>query len=491
MDPICKLCNACMEGNKEVMEKMLTALDIKLTQEDKELTGKHLLKGVMSKWLNAADVLLEMMIRHLPSPRTAQKYRTAYLYQGPQDDECAEAMRNCDPKGPLMMYVSKMVPTTDRGRFFAFGRVLSGTIATGQKVRILGSQYQPGKKDDLYEKAIQRTVLMMGRTVEYIPDVPCGNTVGLVGVDQYLMKTGTITTSEVAHTIRNMKYSVSPVVRVAVDVKNAADLPKLVDGMKKLSKSDPLVVCVTEESGQHIIAGCGELHIEICLKDLEEDFANCPIVKSEPIVTYKETVTTESNQMCMSKSPNKHNRVYAKAVPMEDSLPDDIEKGKVNPRDDPKVRAKYLADEYGWDKTEAGTKLWSFGPENAGPNLLVDATKGVQYMAEIRDSCESAWQWASKEGVLCEENMRGVRINLFDCVLHTDAIHRGGGQIIPTARRLYYACELTAEPRLVEPIFLCEITAPIDAMGGVYNCLNQRRGIVQEEEQVLDRKSVV
>jgi elongation factor 2 len=129
-------------------------------------------------------------------------------------------MKNCDPKGPLMMYVSKMVPTTDRGRFFAFGRVFSGTIATGQKIRIMGPNYMPGKKDDLYEKTLQRTLLMMGKTVEYIPDVPCGNTVGLVGVDQYLMKTGTISDHVDAHTIKNMKYSVSPVVRVAVEAKH-------------------------------------------------------------------------------------------------------------------------------------------------------------------------------------------------------------------------------------------------------------------------------
>jgi len=109
---------------------------------------------------------------------------------------------------------------------------------------------------------------MMGRTIEPIPDVPCGNTVGLVGVDQYLMKTGTISDHVDAHCIRNMKYSVSPVVRVAVKPKNASDLPKLVDGLKKLSKSDPLVVCSTSESGEHIIAGCGELHVEICLHDL-------------------------------------------------------------------------------------------------------------------------------------------------------------------------------------------------------------------------------
>lgn len=154
---------------------------------------------------------------------------------------------------------------------------------------------------------------MMGRTVEYIPDVPCGNTVGLVGVDQYLLKTGSISDYEDSHTIRSMKFSVSPVVRVAVAPKNAADLPKLLEGLKKLSKSDPLVLCMTEESGQHIIAGCGELHVEICLNDLQKEYANCEIIKSEPIVTYKETVSALSNQVCMSKSANKHNRLYVTA----------------------------------------------------------------------------------------------------------------------------------------------------------------------------------
>lgn len=191
------------------------------------------------------------------------------------------------------------------------------------------------------------------------------------------MKTGTISTSDQAHCIRNMKYSVSPVVRVAVQPKNAADLPKLVDGLKKLSKSDPLVICTTEESGQNIIAGCGELHVEICLKDLEEDYANCPLIKSEPIVTYKETVTEESYKECMSKSPNKHNRIHAKSTPVEEELSVAIEKGRVTSKDDPKSRARLMHDEFGWDKELAGTKLWNFGPENVGPNLLVDATKGV------------------------------------------------------------------------------------------------------------------
>lgn len=248
MDPICTLCNAIMDGQKEKYEKMLVTLGVELTQDDKLLTGKQLLKTAMSKWLPAADTLLEMMVLHLPSPRTAQKYRTSYLYEGPQEDAMATAMRNCDPNGPLMIYISKMVPAADKGRFYAFGRVFSGTVASGQRVRIMAANYKVGKKDDLYEKNITRTVLMMGRNVEAISDVPCGNTVALAGIDQFLIKTGTIGSIDhpEAHPIRSMKYSVSPVVRVAVKPKFPGDLPKLVEGLKKLSKSDPLVICTFE-----------------------------------------------------------------------------------------------------------------------------------------------------------------------------------------------------------------------------------------------------
>merc|ERR1712162_32148 len=129
-----------------------------------------------------------------------------------------------------------------------------------------------------------------------------------------------ITDIEDAHNITAMKYSVSPVVKVAVRPKDGKDLPKLVEGLKKLSKSDPLVVCTTEESGEHVIAGCGELHVEICLKDLREEYAQCDFIMSDPVFSYRETVGGESNQTCLSKSPNKHNRLYIKADKMTEEL---------------------------------------------------------------------------------------------------------------------------------------------------------------------------
>merc|ERR1711962_1930133 len=477
LDPIYKVFDAIMNFKKDVTDKLLDKLDIKskMKHEDFQLEGKPLMKCVMRTWLPAGDAMFLMICIHLPSPVTAQKYRTEMLYEGPSDDVVANAMKTCDPEGPLMMYISKMVPTSDKGRFYAFGRVFAGKVSTGQKCRILGPNYVPGQKTDLYEKSIQRTILMMGGRVEAIEDVPAGNICGLVGVDQFLVKTGTISTLKEAHNMKQMKFSVSPVVRVAVEPKNPADLPKLVEGLKRLSKSDPMVQCMIEESGQHIIAGAGELHLEICLKDLEEDHAQIPLKKSDPVVSYRETVSEESNQVCLSKSANKHNRLFMRAVPMPDGLPEDIDDGEVAPRQDFKIRGRYLADKYEYDITEA-RKIWRFGPDTNGPNLLMGVTKGVQYLNEIKDSVVAGFQWATKEGVLADENMRAIRFNIHDVTLHTDAIHRGGGQIIPTARRALYACALTAQPRLMEPVYLVEIQCPENAVGGIYGCLNRSPG---------------
>jgi len=486
-DPIKQVIELAMNDNKDKLFPMLEKLQVlnKLKSEDKELTGKPLMKRIMQTWLPAQVALLEMIVYHLPSPAKAQKYRVDTLYEGPLDDVYATAIRNCDPDGPLMLYVSKMIPTSDKGRFYAFGRVFSGRVATGSKVRIMGPNYVPGEKKDVYVKAVQRTVLCMGRKQEAVEDVPCGNTVAMVGLDQFITKTATITNEgkDDAHPLKAMKFSVSPVVRVAVEPKVASDLPKLVEGLKRLARSDPMVQCVIEETGEHIIAGAGELHLEICLNDLQNDFMGGAEIKvSEPVVSFRETVTATSDHTVMSKSPNKHNRLYLQARPLEEGLPEAIDEGKIGPRDDPKVRTKMLSEDFGWDK-ETTKKIWAFGPDTNGPNMMVDVTKGVQYLNEIKDSCVAALQWATKEGVLAEENMRGICFEVMDVVLHADAIHRGGGQIIPTARRAMYAAQLTGQPRLLEPVYLVEIQAPEGALGGIYSVMNQKRGMVFEEAQ--------
>lgn len=480
MDPIITIARCAMQNDKDKLKSIAEKMDIYLKPEEWEYSFKELNKCIMQRWINAADCILEMMIIHLPSPKAAQKYRYSYLYEGEKDDASAIAIRDCDINGPLMMYISKMVPSSDKGRFFAYGRVFSGKAVTGAKVRMLGPNYKPGKKIDVYHGNIQRTVLMMGRKTEFVPDIPCGNTGALVGVDKYLTKTGTITESEDSHNIRVMKYSVSPVVRVAIQPKNPAELPKLIEGMRRLSKSDPLVVCISDEqTGQNIIAGSGELHVEICINDLKNEYAQIELITSNPIVSYNETVTIKGEQ-CMSKSANKHNRLYVSAEPISGDLAVEIEAGRVTLTMDKKEFSNILTKDFNFDKNDVA-KIWAFGPNDDGPNMIVDITSGCQFMNEIRDSCVTGFNVVTANGVLCDEPCRAMRFNVHDTNLHPDGIHRGGGQIIPVARRALYGAELLAAPKLQEPIFLIEITCPNDVVGTVYNVISMRRGNIEEE----------
>merc|ERR1712183_215010 len=203
---------------------------------------------------------------------------------------------------------------------------------------------------------------------------------------------------------------------------------------------------------------------------------------SDPVVSFRETCASKSSQICLAKSANKHNRLFVEAEPMSAELCVAIDDGVIKAGADPKLQGRLLADEYGWDVSEA-RKIWAFGPDGTGPNLFVDTTKGVNYLLEIKESVVGGFAWASSNGPLCEEQMRGTRYNLMDVVLHADAIHRGMGQIMPVARRVCFASMLTGGPGLLEPVYLCNISVPQDAMGNVYGVLTQRRGHVFSEEQ--------
>merc|ERR1740123_2628803 len=332
LKPMRVLFDSIMSEQKEIYEPIIAALRLKFSKKDLEKAmnrNKDYLKLVMRTWIPAGNALLDMIVEHLPSPEVAQRYRAELLYTGPMDSPEALAVVECDQSAsaPMSMYVSKMVPTSEKGRFYAFGRVFSGSIKTGQEIRILGPDFEMGKKKDLFVKKVQRTLLMMGRYVEQISDCPAGNVCGLVGIDAFLLKSGTLTTSETFHPFQTMKFSGAAVVNVAVEPKNAADLPKLVEGLKRLAKSDPLVRCSTSKSGQHIIAGAGELHLEICLKDLREDYMKGAEVRvSEPIVSFGETIDARTGydeqhpKIVVSKSPNKHNRLYMYAEPLTEEF---------------------------------------------------------------------------------------------------------------------------------------------------------------------------
>jgi len=221
----------------------------------------------------------------------------------------------------------------------------------------------------------------------------------------------------------------------------------------------------------------------VCLKDLREDFMKgAPVKVSKPVVSFCETVARKTDMTIISKSPNKHNRIYLECEPLTKEVVEAIEKNELNDEQEMKVRARILADEYKWDVGDA-RKIWCFGsPPDGRCNVLVDMTKGVQYLNEVKDSMVGAFQQVSLSGILAEEALRGIRFNLVDITMHADAIHRGAGQIMPPMKRAMYACQIKSGPSLLEPMYLCDITVPNLAVSGVYSTLNMRRGVIEGKE---------
>jgi elongation factor 2 len=488
MGPIVNLTQLVDKNDFVNVFKFCDNIGVKLTNEDKGLREKKLVNCILRKWYPACDALLEMIVGKLPSPDVAQQYRTEFLYNGPTDDFVAESMRNCDPKGPVMVYISKLVPNKEKTKFYAFGRVFSGTLRMGQKVNFYGPGYEygvPAPKDYFQNISVTSIYVMMANKMEPIEECPAGNTVCLAGMDNYILKNGTLSDVAHGHPFHAMKFSVSPVVRVAVSVKNASDLPKFIKALERLSKSDPLCKVIQEESGELIVAGAGELHIDVIMNNLRDEYCKgIEFQVSEPVVPFRESIQI-SGPVCLAKSPNSHNRLFIKAEPLNPELVHAIEEGVFDYNLDPVAACKELVTTYGWNPNEAQPKkIWKFGPEGVNTNVVVDCTTGTQYMNEIKDSVVAGFFMATTAGILCDEPMRGVKFMIMDCTLHADNIHRGGGQMIPCARRAMLAAQYLSEPCLTEPIFALDITVPDVAVSACYNVVSQRRGQITEQVNV-------
>jgi len=533
LDPILKVKGVCDSNDMGKLEKMLGALGVALGSDDKKLEGKGLFKRVMQLWFPAGVAIGDTIIKHIPNPAEAQKVRFDVLSAGPTDDPSALAIKKCDPSGIALMQVVKLLPMpSSPGRFFCVGRVFSGSM-NADKMQVMEDDYVPeyarvveetpaeeggveadpegespggkspgskgkptGASATIHERRIQGVLTCTPRTYTAAQNIPCGNICALAGVDQFINKRNSICSTKDAFPLRSISFNVSPVVRVSVSPKEAKDLPKTVEALRRLAKSCPLVEINLEEGGDHIMAGCGAEHIRLLRRDLEQEYAGGITLNwGAPSVSYKETVTAESNIMCLSKSPNKHNRLFMKAEPLGEDLARAIEAKEIWPQQDMKARSKILANQFEWDKNDA-MKIWGFGPaaESAtapsGANVLVDQTKACQYLGEIKESVNSGLLWAAKQGPLAEENMRAIRFNLHDVKLHTDSIHRGMGQIQPTARRCFFACTLTADCKLVEPVFMATIDAPVEASAGIMQALGSSRGELVVSEEVGDRLNV-
>ena len=456
LHPIYKVRDMCMSGDTEGIISYLAKFGVDFKNVELSGSGKSLFKVVFKYWLPATETLLEQVITKLPSPKQSQAFRVKHLYTGPTDDPVYMAIASCDTtnEATVTVYIS-MVPDNANG-FIAFGGVLSGNIKPGTKVYVQDPNYVPDptstkRSPYICEKIITKVLIVNPRGAIPIRNCPAGNIVGLVGAEGFLKKTGTITTAKNCYNIKTMKFSVSPVVKVAVSPKRSADLNHFKEGLEKLAKSDPLCLIEYNESGQATIACAGELHLEIILGDLKNFYAKCEFTVETPQVRYYEGFSDSVTKARMRKSANKHNRVYMTCEPPDDEIVDNIP--ALMAKDSKEIAAKFrelLNRDDEWIKN-----IMYFGPEAEPLNILVDETKGIQYMMEVKEHIFEGFKHATKEGPMVGECIRAGKFNLVDLSLHADSIHRGANQMIRPVEDLVRGLILIAEPVLYEPIFTC------------------------------------
>ena len=416
----------------------------------------------LAKKLPIHEVALDMVIDHLPSPLVAQKSRIPVIWKGDLESKTGKAMMHCDADGPLSIMITKILIDPHAGEV-AFGRVYGGTIHEGQEVYISG---MPKKY------RTQQISIMVGNDRIPVQNVEAGNIVAITGLREAIAGS-TITGDPDVEAFEGIKHMSEPVVTVKVEAKSPSDLPKLVKTLRNISKADPsIVVHIDQESGEYLMSGMGELHLEITEYRIIKEHG-VDIITSEPTVIYRETVKGRSSKF-EGKSPNKHNYMYVEVEPLEEAVRKAIKDGDIpeNVKKHSKEVARTMQD-LGMDRTEAKGVFCIYGQ-----NIITDVTKGIQYLYETKELVKQAFEEVMKSGPRSNEPVMGVKIRLVDAKLHEDAIHRGPAQIIPAVRNAIYGGMTVAKTTMLEPLQKVYISVPHDLMGEVSKELQQRRATI-------------
>jgi elongation factor 2 len=411
------------------------------------------------------EAVLGMVVQHHPPPHVAQKYRIPKIWQGDLESEVGKSILMCDEKGPAVMMVTTINVDPQAGRI-ATGRLFSGTIKDGDEVYLI---------DEKRSGKIQSVNIYMGNTREVVGMLPSGNIPALLGLD-YAVAGETIATVKNIPTFESIKYVSEPVVTIAVEPKHPKDLPKLVEALRRLTVEDPnLIVKINEETGETLMAGMGVLHLEIATSLLQE--AGLEISTTQPLINYRETVTTRAGPI-MSKSPNKHNKIFMRVEPLHEDVIEMLRTGQIKEDMDKKVMAKILR-EKGWNADEAR----SVAAIDPGGNMLIDETKGVQFLQESMDSIRSGFDDVVHSGPIAHESLRGAKFVLHHFVPHEDPAHRGLAQLMPASRRSMLGAMLIAQPVLLEPVLGIEVKCPQEQIGTVAGILSGKRGKLLNVDQ--------
>jgi len=421
------------------------------------------------------EVLLDMVIDHLPSPEIAQKYRIPHIWRGEPDTDLGKSMVSTSDSGPLALMITKIVMDPHAGEV-AVGRMYSGKIERGQELYVIGMP-RPNR--------VQQVNLMVGSDRIPVEFVSAGNIVAVTGIKDAIAGS-TVTDDPDAEPFERIVHVSEPVVTVAVEAKNTKDLPKLIEVLRTVSKADPSIsVDINQETGENLMSGMGELHLEITEYRIKNEYG-VDIVTSEPIVVYRESVNKQSQQKFEGKSPNKHNRFYIEVQPLDPKIKEALYNNEI-PQNVKKYKNEVVKklQELGMDKIVA---KGVFGIH--GQNILTDVTKGIQYLFETRELIKEAFDEVMKSGPTANEPCQGVMVRLVDAKLHEDAIHRGPAQVIPAVRNAIYGSITISDPIILEPMQKVFISTPQELMGDASRELTQRRAVVRDMQTEKDMVNI-
>jgi elongation factor 2 len=427
----------------------------------------------LSKKAPLAEPILDMFVEHLPNPIEAQPYRQSQIWPGDANSEVGKGMATVDPNGPLLMCVSTIEVDSHSG-VVAIGRVFSGTVEKGKVVQLITARAKG---------PIQQVYMSMAADRVIIDRVPAGNIAAVSGLPSMHVGETVAEDGVETHAFEGLKYVSDPVVTVAVEPADVKDLPLFDKVMHKLTTEDPnLHFLINKESGEYLLSGMGELHLEITAYRMQE--ANLKVKVSEPIVIYRETISRDyRGPPIMGKSPNKHNKLWVTIQKLPDDVIEAIKAGKVSEMQSRDERVKALK-ALGWDTDDAKGVV-----AIEANNILVNRIKGRQYVEEIMDHIKSGFREATFTSVLAKEPAYGLKVNLEDVTVHEDPVHRGPAQILPMTWRPIWCAFLLSEPKLLEPLISFECKVPNAFVSSVIATVQKRRGkildMINEEDMII------
>lgn len=425
---------------------------------------------ILAKKSPLHEVALEMAVKHIQPPTLAQKVRIPIIWKGNLDSKVGKELLDCDASGDVVMMVTKIIMDKHAGEV-AVGRLFSGTLLKGQTLYISGVAAP---------QRVQTVALMVGADRIPIEDAMAGNIVAVTGLRDAIAGS-TVSSLPDMEPFEKMSHYSEPVVTKAIEAKDTKDLPKLVEVLRTIGKADPsLSIEINQETGEHLISGMGELHLEITEFRIVNE-QGVPIISSPPIVVYRECVKGRNAQGFEGRSPNKHNKFTFIVEPLEPGIVKAIHDGDIDPDakiKDPKALAKQLQ-ELGMTDPLQAKGIVKFKNDN----VLIDMTKGIQYLHETMELVQDSFDEAMTKGPLAQEKVSGLKVMLVDAKLHEDTIHRGPAQIIPAVRDGIYGAMCLAGRCLNEPMTHVFINVPPDFMGAIISLITQRRGTILEMGQ--------